>query len=155
MEAREILNEIDGFFHYQDDNAILSQFQRLRPKQKKDYEWIYIASRLIRENANEPADKRLLVAVPVKLMGCLNQKYSRVLDENIYMKKNFTSFAALTKCEKQILSLVALGKESAEIAGMLFISRHTVEQHRKNIARKVEHRNFAELIRFALAFALV
>ncbi len=154
-EAKEILCQIEDFFKLQDDTQILAQFQRLCPKHRKDYEWIYIASKLIREHPNEPANKRLLVAVPVKLMGSLNQKFSRVLDENMYMKKNFNRFAALTKREKQILSLVALGKESAEIAGMLFISRHTVEQHRKNIARKVEHRNFAELIRFALAFDLV
>jgi DNA-binding CsgD family transcriptional regulator len=154
-EAKETLCQIEDFFKLQDDTQVLAQFQRLCPKHRKDYEWIYIASKLIREHPNEPADKRLLVAVPVNLMGNLNQKFARVLDENMFMKKNFNRFAALTKREKEILSLVATGKESKCIAEELYISRHTVEQHRKNITKKVEHRNFAELIRFAMAFDLV
>ncbi|MFP4024563.1 MAG: helix-turn-helix transcriptional regulator [Thiohalospira sp.] len=154
-EAREILNEIDDFFHCQDDSAILAQFQRLRPKHKKDYEWMYIASKLLCEKPDQPASKRLLIAAPVSHMGNMNCKIKRVLEENLYMKKNFKRFAALTKREKEVLSLVAVGKESKEISEMLFISRYTVEQHRKNIARKIEHRNFTELIQFAMAFDLI
>jgi DNA-binding CsgD family transcriptional regulator len=154
-EAKAIHAQIENFFNLQDDTQILTQFQRLCPKHKKSYEWMYVASKLIMEHPDEPANKRLLVAFPVKLMGNLNHKFSRVLDENIFIKKNFNRFAALTKREKQVLSLIAQGKESTEIADILFISRHTVDQHRKNISRKVEHGNFAELIRFAMAFDLV
>ena len=154
-DAREILNEIDDFFHCQDDSAILSQFQRLRPKHKKGYEWMYIASKLICEKPDQPASKRLLIAAPVSHMAKMNSKITRVLEENLYMKKNFKRFAALTKREKEVLSLVAVGKESKEIGEMLFISRYTVEQHRKNISKKLEHRNYAELIQFAMAFDLI
>lgn len=154
-EARKIINQIDAFFKRQDETRILSQFQRLCPKHKQGYDWMYIASKLIRDKPDEPANKRLLIAAPVSQMGDMNAKISRVLEENLYMKKNFNRFAALTKREKEILSLVATGKESKCIADELYISRHTVEQHRKNITKKIEHRNFAELIRFAIAFDLV
>lgn len=155
-EARQIVNQIDDFFRRQDTSEILTQFQRLCPKHKAGYEWMYIASKLFCDQSNdEPADKRLLIAVPVKNMGHMNRKISRVLEENLYMKKNFKRFAALTKREKEVLSLVTVGKESKEIGEILFISHHTVEQHRKNIAKKIEHRNFAELIQFAMAFDLI
>ncbi len=154
-EALQVIKQIELFFKRQDNGEVLAQFQRLRPKHQKGYEWVYIASKLICDKPNEPADNRLLIATPVKLMGQVNQKIHRVLEENLYMKKNFNRFAALTKREKEILSLVATGKESKCIAEELYISRHTVEQHRKNITKKVEHRNFAELIRFAIAFDLV
>ena len=154
-EAKQIINQIDNFFKRQDQNEILTQFQRLSPKHKRGYEWIYIASKLICDQKDKWADKRLLIAVPVMDMGRMNRKIGRVLEENLYMKKNFKRFAALTKREKEILSLVAVGKESKDIAGILFISHHTVEQHRKNIAKKVEHRNFTELIQFAMAFDLI
>jgi DNA-binding CsgD family transcriptional regulator len=71
------------------------------------------------------------------------------------MKKNFRKFASLTKREKEILTLLALGYNSPSIAEELFISRYTVEQHRKNIKSKIEHKSFAELIRFAIAFDLL
>ncbi len=154
-EARQTLNQIDVFFKHQDETKVLAQFQRLCPKHKKGYEWMYIASKLIRDKPGEPANKRLLIAAPVCQMGNMNRKVHRVLEENLYMKKNFKRFAALTKREKEVLALVAKGTESKEIAEILFVSYHTVLQHRKNITKKVEHRNFAELIQFAMAFDLV
>ena len=71
------------------------------------------------------------------------------------MRKNFKKFAALTRREKEIVSLVALGNNNPQIAERLFISRHTVEQHRKNINRKLEFNTYRELILFAEVFELI
>lgn len=51
-----------------------------------------------------------------------------------------------SKRELQILRLLALGKNTPEIADELFISKHTVETHRKNILLKGETKNVVELI---------
>ena len=53
---------------------------------------------------------------------------------------------ALTEKEKEILLLVSSGLTTKEIAGQLNISHHTVESHRKNLLRKCEAKNSAELI---------
>ncbi|MEO1382781.1 MAG: LuxR C-terminal-related transcriptional regulator [Bacteroidota bacterium] len=50
---------------------------------------------------------------------------------------------------------MALGKTSKEIAEALFISTRTVETHRKNIHQKLEIKNLAGLIRFAIKAGLV
>ncbi len=155
IEANRILQQINAFFQRNDETAFLNCFQRLTPSYKKSYDWMYISSRLIKDHKEDTATKRLLVACPVNQMGEMNKKVNRVLEENAYMKKNFKRYAALTKREKEILSLVARGYESKEIAKMLFISRYTVEQHRKNLNAKLEPSSYAELIKFALAFDLM
>lgn len=56
----------------------------------------------------------------------------------------------ITKREKEILSLIAEGRTSQEIAEKLYISYFTVGKHRKNIMHKFELKNTAELIKFAI-----
>ena len=56
----------------------------------------------------------------------------------------------LTPRERQILQLIADGKTSREIAQLLFISIHTVHNHRKNIKSKLAIRKNADLVKYAL-----
>jgi DNA-binding NarL/FixJ family response regulator len=58
--------------------------------------------------------------------------------------------ALLSPTEKVILKLIAESKTSAEIAAMLFISPNTVDNHRSNIARKLNLEGKNSLIRFAM-----
>ena len=53
----------------------------------------------------------------------------------------------LSKKEKEILKLVTSGMRSKEIAEKLFISKNTVDTHRRNIHRKLNTTNTAELTR--------
>jgi DNA-binding NarL/FixJ family response regulator len=57
---------------------------------------------------------------------------------------------ALTRRERQVLSLLAEGRTSPEMADCLHISPSTVEVHRRNIMRKLELRNVAELTKYAI-----
>jgi two-component system NarL family response regulator len=58
--------------------------------------------------------------------------------------------SALGRRERQVLSLLAEGKHSAEIAGELGISVGTVDVHRRNIMRKLNLHTIAELTKFAV-----
>jgi DNA-binding NarL/FixJ family response regulator len=51
----------------------------------------------------------------------------------------------LTRREIEIASLITEGKSSEEIAGLLFISKYTVNNHRQSIKRKLEYNNLAQL----------
>lgn len=53
--------------------------------------------------------------------------------------------------ERQILSLIALGKTSKEIAASLKISVTTIGSHRRNICRKLGIHSTAALIQYAIA----
>ncbi len=52
--------------------------------------------------------------------------------------------------ERQVLQLVATGLTSATIAAQLNIAPATVEVHRRNIMRKLDIHNVAELTRYAI-----
>ncbi len=56
----------------------------------------------------------------------------------------------LTRREKEILQLLAKGKNTQEIADILFLSFLTVQTHRRNILNKLEVKNAAELINIAI-----
>ncbi|WP_310378033.1 response regulator transcription factor [Flavobacterium sp.] len=55
----------------------------------------------------------------------------------------------LSKQEKEIIKLIIDGETSKDIARILFISKTTVDTHRKNINRKLEISNSSSLIKFA------
>jgi DNA-binding NarL/FixJ family response regulator len=55
----------------------------------------------------------------------------------------------LSKQEKEIIKFIVEGKTSKEIAKILFITKNTVDTHRKNIGRKLEINNNSTLIKFA------
>lgn len=64
-------------------------------------------------------------------------------------------YEKLTERESEILKLLAIGRNNPEIAHELFISRHTVEKHRKNINRKPGIHGFKDILDCAYAFDLV
>ena len=55
-------------------------------------------------------------------------------------------YASLTPREREIMQLVSQGFSSKEIAAKLFISRHTVESHRKHILHKLSVRNAPQMV---------
>lgn len=68
---------------------------------------------------------------------------------------SFTLKNKLTKRESEILELITLGMSNKIIASKLYISDQTVGVHRKNIMKKLQTRNTASLIKFALENHLV
>lgn len=48
--------------------------------------------------------------------------------------------------ERQVLAFVAMGLTTKEIADRLNLSHHTIESHRKNLLRKLNAKNSAELV---------
>lgn len=61
----------------------------------------------------------------------------------------------LTVREKEILGLIASGITTPRIAEMLFLSKFTVENHRKNLLHKLHAKNVAELINSATRQGLI
>ncbi|WP_317897930.1 response regulator transcription factor [Aurantibacillus circumpalustris] len=56
----------------------------------------------------------------------------------------------LTEREKDVLKLIVKEHTTQEIAEKLFISTNTVETHRKNLVSKLNVRNVAGLVKYAL-----
>jgi DNA-binding NarL/FixJ family response regulator len=56
----------------------------------------------------------------------------------------------LTVREREIIKLIAEGKSSKEIGGLLFISSRTVQHHRANLMKKLNIKKTADLIKYAI-----
>jgi DNA-binding NarL/FixJ family response regulator len=97
----------------------------------------------------EDADSDLLQAVTAIRKG---QKYfSLLISEKLVDLMHHPGKAdPLTPREKEILKLVAEGKTSKEVAELLYISPNTVQRHRDKIMNKLDLKNLAELVLFAL-----
>jgi two-component system response regulator NreC len=65
------------------------------------------------------------------------------------------SYQNLTDREREMLKLVAEGYTAREIADMLVISLRTVETHKTNLMKKLNIRNKADLIRFAIRKGII
>ena len=55
----------------------------------------------------------------------------------------------ITSREREILGLLSKGHNSKEISEMLFLSPHTVDYHRRQLLKKTNSRNIAQLIGIA------
>jgi DNA-binding NarL/FixJ family response regulator len=60
----------------------------------------------------------------------------------------------LTDRELEVFQLLGQGKTVKEIAESLFVSAKTVEAHREHIKQKMNFKSSAELLRYAIQFAI-
>lgn len=78
--------------------------------------------------------------------------FSREVGEALkqYQKSSVTEIPVLSRREKEVLELIAEGYTNPQIAEKLFVSPFTVDSHRKNLIAKLNVKNTAMLIRFAV-----
>ena len=103
----------------------------------------------------EESDTELLTAINKVLQGdrYISHTLSLELTDDLLRKgrKNFKHpFDGLTIREREVLKLIAEGKSSKDIAGLLFISPRTAEHHRANIRKKLGLQSTAELTKHAI-----
>jgi DNA-binding NarL/FixJ family response regulator len=65
------------------------------------------------------------------------------------------SYDLLTAREREILHLLAQGKSNKEIAALWNLSPYTVETHRRNLHEKLNLRNFADLVLYAVRKGII
>lgn len=81
---------------------------------------------------------------------------TQLKNENVNEQgKGITKGNILTRREKEILLLVIKAYTSKEIAEQLYISLHTVENHRKHLFQKLDVKNVTGLVQKALALGLI
>jgi len=108
-------------------------------------------------------------AVPEELIAAIHavsQGYSyfspeisRIVRDRLVItpppKSETTLQQVLNEREREVLQLVAEGRSSREIAGMLFLSVKTVESHRSNIMKKLDLHSVRELIKYAISQGII
>ncbi len=61
----------------------------------------------------------------------------------------------ITRREKEVLSLIAQGYTTSQIADKLFVSSHTIESHRKNLMEKFNAKSMPLIIKLATQYKLI
>lgn len=87
-------------------------------------------------------DSQLLASVELVFLEEQNQTPE--------IKEKSTAYNELGEREKEIISELLEGKSSSQIAEKLYISKHTVDTHRRNILLKMDFSNTMELTLFLL-----
>ena len=103
----------------------------------------------------EDTDRQLIVAIDSIRSGkiFLSPLMTEDLSQNLLgiIENADRSFdEVLSLREREVLTLLADGKSSKEIADLLFISTRTVEHHRASINRKLKIDNIVDLVKYAI-----
>ncbi len=105
--------------------------------------------------SKEVTSEELITAIRTVVLGerVFSRSILNLLEGKTQEQKVEEPPVSLTKREEEIVTLVAKGLTSQEIAKKLFISPRTVETHRARIMDKLGVNNAAGLVRFALLHA--
>ena len=105
--------------------------------------------------SKEVNSEELVAAIRKAIRGerVFSRSILNLLEGKVKEQKTDQPSVKLTKREEEIVTLVAKGLTSQDIAKKLFISPRTVETHRARIMDKLGVNNAAGLVRFALLHA--
>ncbi|NGM73454.1 LuxR C-terminal-related transcriptional regulator [Sphingobacterium sp. SGL-16] len=154
-EIKDYLQDISKYIAFDQIDSQYNFFQRVKRPGNEDPEWFFTVCKLIHVDTIYPNNKKLIViSSPVIGFNNLINRVNKTLNLEGYIGNNYRKFALLTTREKQILSLLAHGMSTNEIAETLYISQFTVSTHRRNLIKKINCKSSTELLRFAIAFEL-
>lgn len=126
-------------------------FQRTRPKNRSDYKWYFFTSKLCLSNGENDSSLLFHYAIELNKSGF----GTRGIEEEKYIQQYYARFMLLSKREKELIKLIVEGKSSYAIAEILYLSIHTVNNHRKNIIRKLEINSLCQLTKLAISFNII
>ena len=137
----------------------IREIKRLYPQVKVLILTMYRKKEFIRQAITDGADGFLLKEDPggelVKAVQAMQkgETYlsSLLTDALISLTRVKDTRDLLTMREREVLTLLAEGKRSQEIADALFISVHTVRRHKANIMEKLNFKSMADLVKYAIS----
>lgn len=154
-EAHEYIPKIVELLERNDMDYAVTFFQQVRTGPQRSFVW-YLST--VRVLAQDAAGRPLLIisfACPIDPKSHLTAKVQRLLDENTFLRDHSATFASLTTREREVLSSLALGHTSQEIAAAFHISAQTADTHRRNIRQKLGATSNFDLGQYARAFNLI
>ncbi len=154
-DSKDYAPKILSFIEEDKVDDICTCFQQVRIATHADWYWHFASTKVyLRDEHNKPL-LAITTAYPVDAMHHMTVKADRLLEENNFLRKNFHLFSELSKRERDVLRMMALGKSVPETAQELFLSSHTIETHRKNIRQKLNASSYFDLTQYARAFDLI
>ncbi len=154
-DAQVYVPKIFELLKKNNSHEIVTYFQQVRSTHEQEWTWFSSSTKVLLRNEQGSPVLTITIAIPIDPSHFLTAKVEKLLRENNFLRLNKHIFASLTKREKEILRLMALGYNSTEIGGQLHISQTTAATHRRNIRSKINAQTNYDITRFAQAFDLI
>ncbi|HEU0112184.1 MAG TPA: helix-turn-helix transcriptional regulator [Flavisolibacter sp.] len=154
-DARIYVPKILGLIERNNSDELVSYFQQVRTAHNEDWVWHLSSTKIFLRNKDGKPLLTITMAVKVETEHPMASKVGRLLEEYNFLQRHIEIFETLTRREKEILKMMALGINSCEIAEKLHISEATANTHRRNIRNKIQAQNIYDITRFAQAFDLI
>lgn len=147
-------------------HTIRANFYSRMLDKNKNYRWILMQSPLQYRNEKKEMASSLVMVYDLSHFQISNKPLLSIIDfsnnEIQYFKHIQQDIKlidvekpVITKREKEILKLMATGLNTPEIASSLFISYHTVENHKRNLRQKTNTKTSSELIAYTMMHSLL
>lgn len=150
-DDRDVLKEMRNYFRHRKSGTFTAVY-KFRDV-NGEYLWLCTAANIFRRTTDESVFE--VVGVTLDMTHQLVYKNNvKVLSREMMQQINKSSIEKITKREKEILRYFANGYKTREIAEMLQLSFHTVNNHRKNLLKKLKMKNLAALVSFAVESGL-
>ena len=154
-DAKDYVPRIKDLLERNNNDEIVTYFQQVRFARDSEWQWHMSSVRILTRNNEGLPLLAIVISFPIDAMHHMAAKAGRLLEENNFLRKNISQYTRLSKREREILRLMALGRSSSETAEALFIACTTVETHRKNIRQKLGTNSYFEICQYARAFDLI
>lgn len=104
------------------------------------------------EGVDEDGNSIIKIKRPSEEIANTIRSFSKLLEENNFIKANIDRYSKLTTREKQIMVVFSKGLKQQQVADELYISVQTLRTHWKNIKKKLDIKSLAEVIKYVQAF---
>lgn len=145
-DAERVRSTLVSLINDPQPDKIITYFQRirLRPEDIEGYTMVLTSAKVDLESGNIYCVSNTTDQLPV-----LTRKISNALSHKFDLAKKLEMLRSLTKREKQVMELLRQGLQVKQIAEQFFISERTVEQHKKNLYKKIKVNSVAQVVAFA------
>lgn len=154
-DTKDYVPRVFELIERNNDEETVTYFQQVKFIEDGDWHWHMSSTKIFMRDLVGNPILIITMSFPIDPKHHLTIKAGRLLEENNFLRKNYKLYTRLSKREKEILRLLALGKTASDTANSLFISVNTVETHRKNIKQKLNTNSYFDLCQFARAFDLI
>lgn len=154
-DAEDFLCRLKNMLDTRNTKESFTFLQQVKLKDREDWVWHIGSTRIFFQDTAGNPTHIVTTAIPIDELKHIPNKARRLLAESEFLRNNLPKFLSLTKREREILHLVAVGKSSGEIGRQLHLSTETVNSHRKNIKTKLGISTIVEFTLYAQAFDLM
>lgn len=109
---------------------------------------------LLIEKNLEKGSAKIQIELSLEQLPFYLKKLKELVNHQTFVYQNYQRYMLLTAREREILTLICDGYTSQRISDKLYVALNTILTHRKNILRKLDCKNVAELVKYKVFISL-